>query len=108
MERIITFEPRPTLGPMIRMVRESRGLTLEALASRMEDRGYPIHLSALSRYELHRGRTLDLETIQQIAAALNAPCILRMACQQVRQALPKETPPSQVATVCQLRWPEVG
>jgi len=108
MERIITFEPRPTLGPMIRMVRESRGLSLEALANRMEDRGYPIHLSALSRYELHRGRTMDLGTIQQIAAALNAPCILKMACQQVRQALPKETPPSQVATVYQLRWPEVG
>ena len=108
MDRIIIFEPSPTLGQMIRMVRESRGLSLEALANRMEDHGYPIHLSALSRYELHRGRTLDLETVQAIARALNAPGLLKMACQQVRQALPKETPPSQVATVCQLRWPEVG
>lgn len=110
MDRVVIFEPRGTLGECMRRLRERRGMSLEALAARMEDQGYPIHLSALSRYEVHRVRTIELATVQAIAKALAAPELLKLACQQIRQALPKDMPPGHGAgaTVEQLMLREVG
>jgi transcriptional regulator with XRE-family HTH domain len=58
----------PTFGPIVRTLREARGLSLRTLARRIG-----LHASYLSRIETGQKPPPAAETIEKLAAALDVP-----------------------------------
>ncbi|MDA8205725.1 MAG: helix-turn-helix transcriptional regulator [Thermaerobacter sp.] len=84
MRKVVLFGLDPELSDAIRDARRRRGMTLDAVASRI-----PYTRETVWRLEHGRVLTIDLALVAQLAEILRAPELARIAVRQIQANFPK-------------------
>ncbi|WP_084512615.1 AIPR family protein [Nocardia mikamii] len=91
------------VGERLRELRQVRGLTLNALAAKLEEAGRPIDWSALAKMEKGQ-RRIDVDDLLALALALNAPPNWLLFSHSENETPLQLTPAVQVSALAAWSW----
>ncbi|WP_280317595.1 AIPR family protein [Nocardia wallacei] len=91
------------VGERLRELRHARGLTLNALAAKLEEAGRPIDWSALAKMEKGQ-RRIDVDDLLALALALNAPPNWLLFSHNENETSLQLTPAVQLSTLAAWSW----